>query len=174
MDLSTTLIMLRRITSHWLRTLARLIDIIAEHRKDDASEDEEELQTEALGRSRNDTFLSVDSGIVDDCDFSCETDHDTGLEVINLEEVSYHCTKEDGWMVIYNRVYDMTEYLDGRSHPGGEDVMVEYLGYDATMAFRGVGHSREATDVLAKYCIGILPEDERIRIYSDYYYQNVY
>ena len=40
------------------------------------------------------------------------------------------------------KVYDVTSFL-GR-HPGGEDVLLEYLGYDATMAFRGVGHSAAA------------------------------
>ena len=69
-----------------------------------------------------------------------EVDPETGLEMISLEEVSYHFTRDDAWMVIYDKVHDMTEYLERRSHPGGEDVMLEYLGYDATMAFRGVGH----------------------------------
>ena len=84
------------------------------------------------------------------------------MEVISLEEVSYHFTREDGWMVIYDKVYEVTEYLERGSHPGGEDVMLEYLGYDATMAFRGVGHSKGALRMLEKYVIGILPEVERL------------
>ena len=84
------------------------------------------------------------------------------MEVINLEELSYHCTREDGWMVIYDKVYNVTEYLEKDRHPGGEDVMLEYLGYDATMAFRGVGHSRGALRMLEKYLVGILPQDERL------------
>ena len=40
------------------------------------------------------------------------------------------------------QVYDVTEYLERGRHLGGEDVMMEYPGYDANMAFRGVGHSR--------------------------------
>ena len=111
-------------------------------------------------RDRSD---SVDSGVGD-----CEVDAETGLEVISLEEVSYHCSREDGWMVVYDKVYEMTEYLERGSHPGGDDVMLEYLGYDATMAFRGVGHSRGAGRVLEKYLVGILPRSERLGLTADY------
>ena len=62
--------------------------------------------------------------------------------MISLSEVALHDTREEGWTVIYDKVYDVTEFLS--SHPGGEDVMLEYLGYDATLAFRGVGHNPEA------------------------------
>ena len=95
-----------------------------------------------------------------------EVDLETGLEVISLKEVSMHCTMEDGWMVIYDKVYEVTEYL--MKHPGGEDVMMEYLGYDATMAFRGVGHSRGVSRVLEKYLVGILPMDERLGLAADF------
>ena len=105
-----------------------------------------------------DRSASVDSGIAEYDD----DDDETWLEVITLEEVSYHCTMEDGWMVLYDKVYDVTDYL--MSHPGGEDVMLEYLGYDATMAFRGVGHSRTAARLLDKYLVGILPLEERLNL----------
>ena len=91
-----------------------------------------------------------------------KTDPDTNLRLISLEEVSEHSSQEDGWMVLYDRVYDVTAFL--REHPGGEDVMVEYLGYDATFAFRGVGHSEDALEMLEEFLIGILPLQERIHI----------
>ena len=52
-------------------------------------------------RSRSDSVASNDSGIGD-----CEVDVDpeTGLEVFSLDEVSYHCTMEDGRMVIFDKV----------------------------------------------------------------------
>jgi len=87
-------------------------------------------------------------------------DEETGLKIIGLEEVANHDFREDGWMVVYDKVYDVTSFL-GR-HPGGEDVLLEYLGYDATMAFRGVGHSAAAYRMMEKYVIGILPKDERL------------
>ena len=42
--------------------------------------------------------------------------------------------------------------------------MMEYLGYDATMAFRGVGHSKGALRTLEKFLIGILPTQERLNL----------
>ena len=69
--------------------------------------------------------------------------------MISLSEVALHDTREEGWTVIYDKVYDVTEFLS--SHPGGEDVMLEYLGYDATLAFRGVGHSKAAARMLKRF-----------------------
>ena len=121
-----------------------------------------------LPRSRKDTILSSDSGIdsYEIPDFPTGRDEETGLDFINLEEVSYHNVMEDAWMVVYDKVYEMTEYLESDRHPGGQDVILEYLGYDATLAFRGVGHSKPAMKMLEKYCIGILPHDERLNFSS--------
>ena len=40
--------------------------------------------------------------------------------------------------------------------------MQEYVGYDGTIAFRGVGHSAMAMKMMEPYLIGILPECERL------------
>ncbi len=63
-------------------------------------------------------------------------------------------------MSIYDHVYDLTTFL--MEHPGGEDVLREYLGFDGTVAFRSVGHSTDALEMLNDYLIGILPKRERI------------
>ena len=102
---------------------------------------------------------SVDSGCTEAVE-DLPLDEETGLELVSLEEVRDHCTPWDAWTVVYDRVYDVTEYL--ARHPGGEEVMMEYVGYDATIAFRGVGHSRAAFRALEKYLVGILPVSERL------------
>jgi len=114
----------------------------------------------SISRWRND---SVDSGL-GDMDF-IDIDNDTGLTIISLAEVADHCSFDDAWMVIYDKVYDVTEYLD--LHPGGQEVMLEYVGYDSTVAFRGVAHSKAAFRSLNKYCVGILPEAERLNYDPD-------
>lgn len=88
-----------------------------------------------------------------------EKPHDD-LRTINLAEVAWHDTLGDCWLVIYDYVYDCTEFL--KSHPGGQDVLLEYAGRDATLAFIGTGHSAVATATLEKYKIGELPPEERI------------
>ena len=40
--------------------------------------------------------------------------------------------------------------------------MMEYAGRDATIAFRGVGHSSQAENAMKPYLIGILPAHQRI------------
>ncbi|XP_071449707.1 uncharacterized protein [Hetaerina americana] len=85
---------------------------------------------------------------------------DERLPIITLEEVSWHDTHQDCWVVINDRVYDVTEFLF--EHPGGEDVLLEHGGRDASFAFTGAGHSAAAVRALDRYLVGILPESERI------------
>ena len=106
-------------------------------------------------RERSD---SVDS----DADVKEEISGTDGLRIITLDEVSNHCTEDDGWIVLYDKVYNMTDYIKTSSHPAGNDVILEHLGYDATLAFRSVGHSNAAFRILEKFLIGHLPANERL------------
>nr|XP_053636568.1 uncharacterized protein LOC128691704 isoform X2 [Cherax quadricarinatus] len=89
-----------------------------------------------------------------------QKDEESGLNIISLSEVASHDTHNDCWIVLYDKVFDVTKFL--LEHPGGEDVIMEYAGRDATIAFRGVGHSVPALQALDEYLEGILPEKERI------------
>jgi hypothetical protein len=119
---------------------------------------EEGRGAEEPARERSDSVTSTDSGFGEPG--AAGGNPDTGLPVIWLDEVAAHCTPLDGWMVLYDRVYDVSRFL--REHPGGEEVMAEYLGYDGTLAFRGVGHSGDAIEMLEKFLIGVLPGAERL------------
>ncbi|KFB45609.1 AGAP008363-PA-like protein [Anopheles sinensis] len=79
---------------------------------------------------------------------------------ITLNEVSYHDSYDDCWIVLYDRVYDITSFL--KMHPGGHDVLVENAGRDATIAFLNAGHSAMALKSLKLYEIGELPINECI------------
>lgn len=79
---------------------------------------------------------------------------------ITLDEVAYHDTITDCWIVLYDRVYDITDFLE--MHPGGHDVLLEHAGRDATIAFIGTGHSKAAFESLKMYEIGELPLCERL------------
>ncbi|WWD16765.1 hypothetical protein CI109_101197 [Kwoniella shandongensis] len=70
----------------------------------------------------------------------------------NLETLSEHKTRESCWMLLHDKVYDVTAFLD--EHPGGDEVMLEECGRDATEAFEDVGHSDEARDMLPKMFLG--------------------
>ncbi|XP_052232343.1 cytochrome b5-like isoform X2 [Dreissena polymorpha] len=71
-----------------------------------------------------------------------------------LEDVSFHSDASSCWIVIADKVYDVTDFL--HTHPGGEEIILENAGSDATISFQSKGHSASAVDTMAKYCIGEL------------------
>lgn len=46
-------------------------------------------------------------------------------------------------------------------HPGGEEVLLEQAGKDATEAFEDVGHSTDARELMNKFKVGELVDSER-------------
>ncbi|KAJ5984098.1 cytochrome b5 [Penicillium waksmanii] len=69
-----------------------------------------------------------------------------------LQEVTGHNTKKDLYMVIHDKVYDCTSFVD--EHPGGEEVLLDVGGQDGTEAFEDVGHSDEAREILDGLLVG--------------------
>lgn len=59
-------------------------------------------------------------------------------------------------MIINKKVYDVTKFLD--EHPGGEDVLLDSSGQDATQGFEDVGHSEEARAQLTGLYLGEVRE----------------
>jgi ferredoxin-NADP reductase len=50
-----------------------------------------------------------------------------------IQEVSRHNRRDDCWMVIRNKVYDVTSYME--YHPGGPEELMRGAGSDATALF---------------------------------------
>ncbi|KAH8266385.1 hypothetical protein KR038_000012 [Drosophila bunnanda] len=73
---------------------------------------------------------------------------------ISLATVKKHNTPNDLWLIIDNKVYDVTKFR--LEHPGGEDSLLDVAGRDGTKEFNDVGHSSEAREILKKYYIGNL------------------
>ncbi|TGO63600.1 hypothetical protein BOTNAR_0098g00020 [Botryotinia narcissicola] len=69
-------------------------------------------------------------------------------------EAAEHKTKKDLFMVIHDKVYDTSAFVD--EHPGGEEVLLDVGGQDATEAFEDVGHSDEAREILDGLLVGTL------------------
>jgi hypothetical protein len=57
-------------------------------------------------------------------------------------------------MVIHDVIYDVGKFVD--EHPGGEEVLLDVGGQDATEAFEDVGHSDEARETLEQLKVGTL------------------
>ncbi|KAE9457225.1 hypothetical protein C3L33_10873, partial [Rhododendron williamsianum] len=69
--------------------------------------------------------------------------------VFTLSQVAQHKSKKDCWLVINGRVVNVTKFLE--EHPGGEEVLIESAGKDATKEFDDIGHSKAAKEMLLKY-----------------------
>lgn len=72
---------------------------------------------------------------------------------IKWDEIRVHNTRNDLWVVVNGRVFDMTEFIKEESgHPGGSDIPLEYGGKDASEFWTDMhGHLEDEIleDVLA-------------------------
>ncbi|PIA33788.1 hypothetical protein AQUCO_04000089v1 [Aquilegia coerulea] len=77
----------------------------------------------------------------------------TLTKLYSLKEAGEHNTRDDCWVVVDGKVYDVSSYLD--EHPGGDDVLL-----------KATGHSKDAIQLMEEFCIGeldpsdIIPEEE--------------
>ncbi|XP_073462029.1 cytochrome b5 type B [Aquarana catesbeiana] len=83
---------------------------------------------------------------------------DPEVTYYTLEEVQKRNSSKELWLVIHGRVYDITSFAE--EHPGGEEVLFEQAGGDATESFEDVGHSVDAREMLRQYYIGDLHPDD--------------
>eukprot|EP01101_Sappina_pedata_P008326 TRINITY_DN4586_c0_g1_i1.p1 TRINITY_DN4586_c0_g1~~TRINITY_DN4586_c0_g1_i1.p1 ORF type:complete len:145 (-),score=51.35 TRINITY_DN4586_c0_g1_i1:92-493(-) len=74
--------------------------------------------------------------------------------LIKADEVAQHSEMSDCWLIIHGKVYDVTKFMD--DHPGGDQVLADLAGRDATSGFEDIGHSSEARRLLEDYYVGDL------------------
>jgi len=82
---------------------------------------------------------------------------------IPKEEIKKHNTKEDAWIIIDQKVYDVTGFLD--IHPGGDELIVESAnGEDQTLKFEethGEG-LRYSLRLLNQFFIGFVENPDAV------------
>ena len=69
-------------------------------------------------------------------------------------EVATHDSQDDLWVIIDDKVYDLTEYVD--EHPGGRESIAKNAGKDATKGFKGPQHPSRVFDIVEDYRVGAL------------------
>ncbi|KAH9876676.1 hypothetical protein J1614_003808 [Plenodomus biglobosus] len=80
------------------------------------------------------------------------------LKEYTYSDVSEHNTKKDLFIVVHDKVYNVSGFVD--EHPGGEEVMLDVGGQDSTEAFEDVGHSDEARAILDGMLVGTLKRQD--------------
>uniref|UniRef100_A0A0E0LUJ0 Cytochrome b5 heme-binding domain-containing protein n=1 Tax=Oryza punctata TaxID=4537 RepID=A0A0E0LUJ0_ORYPU len=71
------------------------------------------------------------------------------------EEISAHNTRTDCWVIIKDKVYDVTSYVE--EHPGG-DAILNNAGGDSTEGFFGPQHGFRVFEIIEDFCIGELKD----------------
>jgi len=70
------------------------------------------------------------------------------------DEIKKHNTKTDCWIIIKEKVYDITDFLS--IHPGGSTIMLTVAGEDATEYFDELHKPQILDEYGDKYIIGEL------------------
>jgi len=81
------------------------------------------------------------------------------LKKYSLKEVAEHKDKTSTWLIIHDKIYDVTKFLE--EHPGGEEVLLEQAGKDGTEHFEDVGHSTDARTMMKEYLVGELNDEDK-------------
>ncbi|PKS07691.1 hypothetical protein jhhlp_006299 [Lomentospora prolificans] len=84
----------------------------------------------------------------------------TASEVFTRNEVAKHTTDDSLWCIIDSIVYDLTDFLD--AHPGGESVLRQVAGKDATREFYNL-HRHEVLTKYARLAVGTV-EGEKPKV----------
>lgn len=78
--------------------------------------------------------------------------------LLSQEEIAKHAHPSDCWIIIENKVYDVSKFLV--KHPGGAGYITPYCGQDATAPFLTKGgrgsHSATAFRILGVIYLGDL------------------
>ncbi|OVA20295.1 Cytochrome b5-like heme/steroid binding domain [Macleaya cordata] len=70
-------------------------------------------------------------------------------------EVSLHNKRTDCWVIIKDKVFDVTSYVE--EHPGG-DAILDHAGDDSTEGFYGPQHGTRVFDMIDDFYIGDLQQ----------------
>lgn len=82
----------------------------------------------------------------------------TGTSTMSMSDVYSHASLSDCYLVINNKVYDVTKYIP--YHPAGSRIISQYCGTEVTGIFASI-HSNRAWDLLSRYKIGTISKSKQ-------------
>lgn len=98
-------------------------------------------------------FLFMGKGSRRSATAKAPVNHLTTRKAYGKSEVSQHNKRTDCWIIIKNKVYDVTSYVD--EHPGG-DAILAHAGDDSTEGFYGPQHASRVFDMVDEFYVGEL------------------
>ena len=82
------------------------------------------------------------------------------MKIISKEELEQNNSEKNLWLLINNKIYDLTKYQ--YKHPGSDVILQDVAGKDATQDFNDVGHSNNAIELMEKFEIGEIDENTKM------------
>ncbi|KAG0338121.1 hypothetical protein BG000_004523 [Podila horticola] len=79
------------------------------------------------------------------------------VKTFSFADLADHSSRDSLYLAVGGKVYDCTDFID--EHPGGEEVLLDEAGRDATESFEDVGHSDEAREIMYKMFVGNVKSD---------------
>ncbi|KAJ1731762.1 hypothetical protein LPJ61_002373 [Coemansia biformis] len=76
------------------------------------------------------------------------------LQVLTMEEIAQHNKRDDCWMVVRDKVYNVTRYID--FHPGGRGQLMRAAGKDGTELFYDTHPWVNIETMLEKCLVGVI------------------
>lgn len=83
------------------------------------------------------------------------------MQYYTVEEVKKHNSMEDCWLIVDDKVYDVTSYVE--DHVGGPEAISKRAGLDNTKGFYGIQHPEKVRDMIKEYFIGNLRETAKTK-----------
>jgi cytochrome b involved in lipid metabolism len=106
----------------------------------------------------NSSNNSLATGSTNDQNATSATNQSSQSLSLSLSEIAKHSTPSDCWLLISNKVYNVSSFI--AAHPGGSGTIIPNCGKDSTQAYNTKGgnssHSANATAMLRDYYIGDL------------------
>ncbi|KYN18031.1 Cytochrome b5 [Trachymyrmex cornetzi] len=82
------------------------------------------------------------------------------MRVFTRSEIKKSDDKDEVLFILHDKVYNVRSFLN--EHPGGEEILLEHKGIDASEDFDDVGHSKDAMELMKTYQVGVIADSERM------------
>eukprot|EP00927_Polykrikos_kofoidii_P031229 TRINITY_DN2688_c0_g1_i1.p1 TRINITY_DN2688_c0_g1~~TRINITY_DN2688_c0_g1_i1.p1 ORF type:complete len:587 (-),score=85.99 TRINITY_DN2688_c0_g1_i1:59-1756(-) len=143
-DNESALVCLLRVAS--LTSFVTLISLLLFLRRSGESSTEHETNTDSSLTWREDRGISKLAPLVP------ELKSKQPLERFTMAEVANHCSRDDLWIIVDERVYDITSFVS--KHPGGDLPLVNMAGKDCTDVFANYHEARVYKHMLPPFMRG--------------------